>query len=898
MNDSPANGCAVAAPAKFPAALLLLLLPAALTLQLGCPRPSPSPGVVAPSDPKAEHLQQREMFNQAVRSILEYQQYDAPDVLQQAVRRLDQWVQDQEPLPDWQVDSMAAPLFEAFAGFAGTLEGLASQIEELKDQLEFKGLVLQVSALTGALENLAAQLPGPVVQAAPGDVQDPSAQLEAAAGRLRAIARRIEDLADREDFAGAREAAGQLEQLATQLKRAARPADQAAPARLLPQLGDLGRQLAGMDKLRSAQDLEQLVERFRGLAPRFRTFGTEMADFAQQKQVAGRINLAWVGDLAAFVRRFGDVIEQIAQQSDVNQSGLSKFAPQLFQFADRVEQLSTRMRRFTEIGRLEFPDSDRLVLQEMVWIRDVSSWARGDAVDELNQAKQLFDWTVRNVQLDRDAAAEGPDQLRVLQQPWETLLFGRGTATDRAWLFILLARQAGIDAALLEIDDPDETTGQRMPPWVAVLSQGQLYLFEPMLGLPIPAPDGIQRGASGQLDIRPATLAEVADDDALLRQLDVGELRYPVQSSQLERVVALLEASPAYLSQRMKLLESRLTGDERLVVTTDPSAQAERFKACQHVADVRLWELPYQALGQECQLGPERVKWLGPRLVPFSVPFDVTEVARKRPQEVVDGWGWWTIEGRERAAQEAQEAEQAGSPTERTFERALWRARLLHFKGQFQGERSATYYYSRARLPNADLQSPEIDPNFRIVLTQAKMDASYWLGLIAAHQGNTEAAIDWFATRTLESFPNGPRTPGARYNLGRVCEEDGQIARSVETYRSDPDSPARHGNLLRAGWLQPADTPESAAEPTPDDAEQEATPEVKDLPREAEQLPQQAEPSSPEGMKEPAAEIAPEPTVQGAEEPVTESTEEPAADPGEEPRGDTRESPQSSSDEP
>jgi hypothetical protein len=630
-----------------------------------------------------------------------------------------------------------------------------------------------------------------------------------------------------------------------------------------------------------------------------------MADFARQKQMAGQMDLAWAGELAALVQRYGDAIEQIVQQSDVSQAGLGKFAPQLFQFADRVEQFSTRMRRFAEIGRLEFPDSDTFVLQEMVWIRDVSYWARGDAVDELNQAKQLFDWTVRNVQLDRDAAAEGSDQLRVLHQPWETLLFGRGTAADRAWLFVLLARQLGIDAALLAITDPNETTGQRMPPWVGVLSQGRLYLFEPALGLPIPAPDGIQRGASGQLDIRPATLAQLADDEALLRQLDVGEFRYPVQSSQVEGVVALLEASPAYLSQRMKLLEGRLTGDERLVMTTDPSAQAERFKACQHVVDVRLWELPYQALGQECQLGPERVKWLGPQLVPFSVPFDVTEVARKKPQQVADGWGWWTIEGRERAAQQAEEAEQAGSPTQRTFERALWRARLLHFKGQFKGQRSATYYYSRARLPDADLQSPEIDPNFRTVLRWAKMDASYRLGLIAAEQGNHEAAIDWLTTRTLKVAPDGPWSSGAKYALGRVYEAGGQIAKAVETYRSDADSPARHGNLLRAAWLQPSPTPESPAKPSPEDAQQEATsdtqeatPKAQDFPQTMEELPQESEQAPPEAGKEPASKTAPKPTARSAEQPVPESTEEPPADPADTPRRDPPESPETSSDEP
>ena len=56
---------------------------------------------------------------------------------------------------------------------------------------------------------------------------------------------------------------------------------------------------------------------------------------------------------------------------------------------------------------------------------------------------KLFDWTIRNIALDRDSLDRTP------QMPWETLLLGHGTAMERAWVFILLARQQGLDAAVL-----------------------------------------------------------------------------------------------------------------------------------------------------------------------------------------------------------------------------------------------------------------------------------------------------------------------------------------------------------------------------------------------------------------------------------------------------------------
>ena len=96
-----------------------------------------------------------------------------------------------------------------------------------------------------------------------------------------------------------------------------------------------------------------------------------------------------------------------------------------------------------DLGRMDFSRFDGYALQEAVWLRDVGLWARGDALDDLDRAKSLFDWTVRNIQLD----ADGPNRVPLF--PWETLLFGHGTATERAWVFILLARQVGIDAAML-----------------------------------------------------------------------------------------------------------------------------------------------------------------------------------------------------------------------------------------------------------------------------------------------------------------------------------------------------------------------------------------------------------------------------------------------------------------
>ena len=84
--------------------------------------------------------------------------------------------------------------------------------------------------------------------------------------------------------------------------------------------------------------------------------------------------------------------------------------------------------------------------------------------------------------------------------------------------------------------------------------------------------------------------------------------------------------------------------------------------------------------------------------------------------------------------------------------------------------------------------------------TQAKQHASYWLGLAQFDDGNLEAAASWFKDRSLELYPNGVWTAGARYNLARTYEALGDYERARELYLED-ESPQQHGNLIRAKLL-------------------------------------------------------------------------------------------------
>lgn len=484
-----------------------------------------------------------------------------------------------------------------------------------------------------------------------------------------------------------------------------------------------------------------------------------------------------------------DMLRQIVNR--LNQWAREQEAPAGWEPDPLVAALPESARELPEmqgLGDVQFTIYDAFALREAVWLRDVANWARGEELGELARAERLFDWTVRNVQLEDNA----PDRLPLL--PWEVLLFGRGTAVERGRLFILLTRQQGLDAAMLALADPENPLAAPQPWAVGVLCEGEVYLFDPVLGLPLPAQDGIELGDDGQLAIHPATLAQAAASDELLRRLDFDAANpYPVRAADLEHVVvALLEASPAYLACRMAMIESRLTGEQKVVLSADPSAQAERFAAAEGIKAVRLWTLPYDTLRTRRRV-------------------DVASAGRR----LFEAWPLFAI---------------PGTP--------LYKGRLQYLEGRLSGSHSAAWYFqaarpsfeqlaqakqalTQARIAAAKQQVAELPPEERqaalaratqeasqrasletAVFATAKQHASYWLGLTAFSQPNYPSAIDYFAERTLGASPDGPWTHGAYYNLGRAYEATRQYDDAIEQYIVDSSAPGHMGSFLRARWLR------------------------------------------------------------------------------------------------
>lgn len=471
-----------------------------------------------------------------------------------------------------------------------------------------------------------------------------------------------------------------------------------------------------------------------------------------------------------------------------------------------VQRLPESLRELAtseKLEAMEFPLSDALFLRSAVWFRDASNWARGESLKDVERATELFDWTVRNVQLQSAPEAPVGQPGRIRQFAWEALLMGNGLAMERAWVFVELLRQQQIDAVILKLpvqgaggenaegedaesggvanaekDRADERPARKKAriPWaVGALIDDQIYLFEPALGLPIPAADGIAVDDEGRIRVQPATLAEVIADPSLLRQLDLDEkVEYPVDAEMLSAgVEASIAVTPEMLSRRMALVQSKLVGENRMVLIASPEKLAERLKRFEGIDDVSLWPRPFESMLQRQNLDKRQVQQKVASLMPF-------QTGQNAP---------------------------------------LWKGRVLHIKGRLSGADGATHYYQLARPADAQLAAAELQSIEKIVYQQAKQRASYWLGLVSYEIGNSRSAIDYFATRTLEATPGGPWTPGAQYNLGRTYERNGQTEAAMEQYQEmlGPGA-ARLGARLRAKWLADSGrTAPKAAQPVPDE---------------------------------------------------------------------------------
>ncbi len=438
-------------------------------------------------------------------------------------------------------------------------------------------------------------------------------------------------------------------------------------------------------------------------------------------------------------------------------------------FSSLAEQFRSERIRATLKASVFDASTDVRVLRDQRWMADISEMARGDAIEDLEVAQNLFAWVVRNLAISTDPPMV-PDE-RMAGSRWflpgEILLSGRASAAQRSWVFLQLLRHAGLDGVMLATDSAGDTR-----PWLpALVSDGEAYLFEPTYGMPVP-------GLSGE---GVATVRDAAADPQVLARLSLPEREYPVRAQDIQNLSILIAADPWLLSRRMYLLEKRMAGTRSLSLSLEPSSLGSR--AAKAIASdspeevaVELWGFPWETVVRQSASETQDAlrKELAVMTVTVEQPFSRDGIRQTRSI------------------------------------RPLFAARVREFRGDMNGAEGAKSSYLAARPSTAminegvnALPTPQADVLKRLYL-QMKEDATYWLGVLTLSEGDSEASVDYLDRLTLQASPDSPWTDAARINLATALEHLGRIDEAVDLLRAD-ESPQRFGSRIRAASMRAAD---------------------------------------------------------------------------------------------
>lgn len=529
---------------------------------------------------------------------------------------------------------------------------------------------------------------------------------------------------------------------------------------------------------------------------------------------------------------------------------------------------------FQRLDYLEYTLPDLSFLQQSLWLNDIANrvarepappnlapWLAAmdkagqiDAARQLRQAERLFDWTVRNIQLQpllpppkgpeltveeakkvdqRPPYERGVPGPGYQQLPYQTLQYGTGDAWERGRIFIQLCRHAALPAVMLGIVQENELGGPQA--WTAaVLVNDEFYLFDPQLGLAIPGPD--RQGI--------ATLSQFIADEALRNALQPpGGPAYPITAENLKNVAVLMDVQPEVLTRRMQLLEAPLNNarglsrtepkpkdkdqDDRLpiVLTYRPSDWEKKLRKAKHISSVSLWRVPFEAILYQ----PAFVESLKtqPELAEKRM---LREFSLNNEKQIYLG----DTQTVDRSLVEGQKQRQR---TPRSV--TMIQGRDYYLRGRFDdldtlpGARSVFLSFRPSSI-DIELRESSVnylraigddggladDPAIRekqmkmsgLMMRSVKSSATYGLALSYYEERKYDDAIQW-AERVLTSpDAGGEWQAGARYLAARSYEALGKLDQARELYLAD-DSPQATGNKLRAEWLADATDKKPAESP-------------------------------------------------------------------------------------
>ena len=417
------------------------------------------------------------------------------------------------------------------------------------------------------------------------------------------------------------------------------------------------------------------------------------------------------------------------------------------------------------IGGKQFIPLDINYLHETSWLHDISQWVVADdlphrmfwesykptvadevASEELTKVLKLFDWTVRNIQLaplldyptipanteqsgkvSPQLGLPGPGYSRTNR---DVLTLGVGDWWQRARIFVLLARQQGIDVVLLGL--PAEF-GERNQPWLtAAIIDKELYLFDLNKGLPVLNADKTEI----------VTLKQLKENVNFAQtQLPAAHQQQPQET--LDGLVGLIEADVVAVSHRMAILEKYLTGERQMVLTVAPSIISLRLRTEHQINRSKIWLPIYEGYLFEAALH-EKLVAQDSTAMEFVSSTRNHSLFREVPQ---------LREGRFKLLRgDFDNGESSAGAQGESGAKALMMAsriptKIIEELPENEGIQQSLGLVKPANTPA--LLWRQVLLNKQKVFVRAKNYASFYIAMIHMEQGHYQDAIDWFEQRTL-----------------------------------------------------------------------------------------------------------------------------------------------------
>jgi tetratricopeptide (TPR) repeat protein len=287
------------------------------------------------------------------------------------------------------------------------------------------------------------------------------------------------------------------------------------------------------------------------------------------------------------------------------------------------------------------------------------------------------------------------------------------------------------------------------------------------------------------------------EDPGVLRRAKLpGRFNYPVESKDLENLIALIDVEPFAVGRTMTTLERSLTGDNRQRLSLDADKLEARLREIDPTLQIRLWNAPWLAHFYNLS-----VRTRLDDMSPFAMQY-------------MEKYGIFVTD----------------TP--------ISRARMLHFLGQFESSIDAVgalRTYMDFRVDEETLRDLQYDREIQKSLgvikrpsesmdlygarvqqaqsffRRAKYDIGIFLAMANMDLNKPETAIDWLTKRLLDIKGTERWHAHARYLLGRNLEQIGNIPAAIEEYKFEA-SPQAAGNRIRIRRLELASNPAAPTE--------------------------------------------------------------------------------------